>query len=95
VSDPDNKYVGPPDPPYLELPDDAPAEPHGDPREAKLPADPPYVDSGDDTAETVSKTELHRMTKDELSEYAATHGLSTDGTKDEIHQRIVDAGLTA
>jgi hypothetical protein len=95
VSDPEIEYVGPPDPPYLEVRDEAPlkAQPF------HAPADPPYID-GDPADESTdsehaSKTELHRMTKDELADYAASHGLSTDGTKDEIHQRVVDAGFVA
>jgi hypothetical protein len=95
VSDADNGFVGPPDPPYVEIPVGDPR----DPQRFHAPVDPPYVDGdtadGGDGEGHASKTELHRMTKDELADYAAARGLSTDGTKDEIHQRVVDAGFVA
>lgn len=85
----------PVDPSYAVSDDPEPVEDTAD--ELIVTGDEPVELAGPDTDESpatgfATKTELHRMTKDELIDYAGRHGVSTEGTKDEIHERVVDAG---
>lgn len=85
----------PVDPSYAVSDDPEPVEDTAD--ELIVAGDEPVELAGPDTVENphlnlATKTELHRMSRAELDEYAAKHGVSTEGNKDEVHQRIVDAG---